>query len=695
MSDKIQEHHLQRTAYIYVRQSTMQQVRYHKEGQLRQYSLEKRAQDLGFRKTIVIDEDMGRSGSGRVERPGFARLLAAVCEGKAGAVLAMEASRLARNNRDWHHLIDLCALTETLIIDEDGVYDPRLINDRLLLGLKGTMSEFELSLFRQRARQAFEQKIARGYVMWEVPVGFVRTEDDRIEKIPDRQVQEAIESVFSKFRELGSARQALLWYRDEQIPLPEAKAGTSSQEIIWSLPQGNRIRQILKNPCYAGALAYGRSAARVIVQDGRSCQSSTRRRKPIDEWRVLIRDHHEGYITWEEYLQNQKTLEANVIMQKGNTGGASKNGAALLSGLLRCARCGRKLRVYYSGKSGRVPRYGCDGGRVDHGNSPCLGLGSLRVDQAVVSEVLSALQPVGIEAAFSAIKQEEQHQGDKQRSLELALEKARYEAFRAQRQYDAVDPENRLVASELERRWNEALQRVDELQEQLNIAQQNRMVLTEEQKNRILHLGRDVSALWEHRAAPVELKKRILRTVLNEIIVDNLDQPSVHSLVLHWQGGIHTKLSVPRNHTGGHRNRVDRDAIELIRELSKVCDDKTIAATLNRLGYRTGVGKTWRKHSIYNARWYHKIPNHKNAQDWLTVGQAANALKVSTSVIMRLIDKGILPANQVVESTPWIISRADLELTAVQVQINAVHNFRKPPKFSPDQIELPRENQDL
>jgi hypothetical protein len=317
------------------------------------------------------------------------------------------------------------------------------------------------------------------------------------------------------------------------------------------------------------------------------------------------------------------------------------------------------------------------------------------VDQAVVQEVLASLQPAGIQAAFAAIKQEVEHHGDKQRSLELALEKARYEASRAQRQYDAVDPENRLVASELERRWNEALQRVDELQEQLNISQQNRIVLTEQQKQRILHLGRDVSALWEHLAAPVELKKRILRTVLHEIIVDNLDQPPLHLLVLHWQGGVHTRLSVPRNHPGSHRNKVDGDVIELIRELSKVCDDKTIAATLNRLGYRTGVGKTWHRHSVYNARWYHKIRNYRHAGDWLTIQQAADSLKVSTSVMRRLIDKGILPANQVVQSAPWIINGADLELPAVQAQIKAIHNFRKPPKFSPDQIELPRENQDL
>src|SRR5580698_1928981 len=446
MSEKIKQQHLERGAYIYVRQSTPYQVRHNLESKERQYALEGRAQQLGFSKVVVIDEDLGRSGSGIQERPGFGRLLASVCQGLAGAVLALEASRLARNNRDWHHLVDLCALTETLLIDSDGVYDPRQLNDRLVLGLKGTMSEFELGLLRQRAREAFEQKVRRGFALWEVPVGFIRTEEGHIEKTPDRQVQQAVVSVFRKFQQLGSARQATIWFREEQILVPTTKPGTAGQEVIWGVPSSGRIRQMLKNPCYAGTFAYGKTAARTRIEEGRARQSS-RYRKPQNEWKVLLLGHHPGYISWEEYLENQQRLEANVALYEGEGSGAAKLGAALLSGLLRCGQCGRKLQVVYSGTSGRVPRYVCRGDRGDRESSRCLTVGSLRLDRAVAQSVLAAIQPAGIEAAVKLTECAQLEDDEKRKALELALERARYEEKRARRQFDAVEPENRLVAS--------------------------------------------------------------------------------------------------------------------------------------------------------------------------------------------------------------------------------------------------------
>ena len=361
MTSKISPAHLERQAYVYIRQSTGHQVRHHPESGRRQYALADRARTLGFTQVVVIDEDLGRSGSGLQERPGFGQLLTAVCEGTIGAVLALEVSRLARNNRDWHHLIDLCALTDTLIIDDDGVYDPRQLNDRLVLGVKGSMAEYELGLMQQRARQAFEAKIERGHVMWEVPVGFVRTLDHRVEKIADRQVQQAIAGVFRKFRQLGSARQVTLWYRDEQLPLPEVEPGTAGHTIHWRLPSGHRINQLLNNPYYGGALVYGRTEAHTVIEAGRARQQS-RRQKPMEQWRFVILDNHVGYISWDEFLDNRRALEANSYMPKEGAGGAAKRGPALLSGLLRCGRCGRKLNVAYSGTTGRVPRYVCHGG---------------------------------------------------------------------------------------------------------------------------------------------------------------------------------------------------------------------------------------------------------------------------------------------------------------------------------------------
>jgi DNA invertase Pin-like site-specific DNA recombinase len=683
MNEKIKPHHLERGAYVYVRQSTPYQVRNHLEGKERQYALAERSKQLGFEKVIVIDEDLGRSGDGTQERAGFGRLLACVCQGLAGAVLALEASRLARNNRDWHHLVDLCALTETLLVDSDGIYDPQQLNDRLLLGLKGTMSEFELGLLRQRAREAFEQKVKRGFALWELPVGFVRTEEGGIEKTPDRQVQQAIASVFQKFQQLGSARQATLWFRDDQIPVPRVKPGTAGQEVVWALPSSGRIRQMLRNPCYAGAFAYGKTAARTVIQEGRARHGS-RYRKPQSEWKVLIVDHHPGYISWEEYVENRRRLEANVVADSEGSG-AAKLGSALLSGLLRCGRCGRKLQVLYSGNGGRVPRYVCHGDRGDRDSSRCLTVGSLRLDRAVVHSVLQAIQPMGIEAAIRMSERTRTEDDDKQKALELALERARYEASRARRQFDAVEPENRLVASELEVRWNSALARVAEIEARLAAVGQPAEPLGNEQEKELMALGEDLTALWNHPEAPAPLKKRILRTVLTEIVVDSDVDPSAHRLHLHWAGGVHTQLRVERNKTGQHRHSADRTVIDLVSELAKVCPDKTIAAILNRLGYKTGHEKTWNASRVAGIRWYHEIAPFQKQDGWLTQEQAARELAVSNTVVKRLIRERILPANHVVECAPWVIEREHLALPGVQRQVNAVRHGRRLPQTATGQ----------
>ncbi len=670
MNEKVKAQHLERGAYVYVRQSTPYQVRNNLESKERQYALEGRAQQLGFSKVVVIDEDLGRSGSGLQERPGFGRLLASVCQGLAGAVFALEASRLARNNRDWHHLVDLCALTETLLIDSDGVYDPRQLNDRLVLGLKGTMSEFELGLLRQRAREAFEQKVRRGFALWEVPVGFIRTEDGRIEKTPDRQVQQAIVSVFRKFQQLGSARQATIWFREEQILVPKTKPGTAGQEVIWGVPSSGRIRQMLKNPCYAGTFAYGKTAARTRIEDGRARQSS-RYRKPQNEWKVLLIGHHPGYISWEEYLENQQRLEANVAMYEGEGSGAAKLGAALLSGLLRCGRCGRKLQVVYSGTSGRVPRYVCRGDRGDRESSRCLTVGSLRLDRAVAQSVLAAIRPAGIEAAIKLAECAQVEDDEKRKALELALERARYEEKRARRQFDAVEPENRLVASELEARWNDTLAQTAEAEARLAAAEKAAVPLCERQKQELAALSEDLIALWNHPEAPIQLKKRILRTVLTEIIIDNEADSATHRLRLHWAGGVHTELRVERNKSGQHRHSADRSVIDLVSELAKICQDKTIAAILNRLGYKTGQEKTWNASRVAGLRGYHKIAPFQKQDDWITQEEAARELQVSDTVVKRLIRERVLPAKQVVKFAPWIIEKKDLLLPAIQQQVKA------------------------
>ena len=669
MSEKIEAHHLERAAYVYVRQSTPHQVRSHLESKERQYALAGRAEQLGFGKVVVIDEDLGRSGAGTQERPGFGRLLASVCQGLAGAVLALEASRLARNNRDWHHLVDLCALTETLLVDSDGIYDPRQLNDRLVLGLKGSMAEFELGLLRQRAREAFEQKVRRGFALWEVPVGFIRTEEGRIEMTPDRQVQQAVATVFQKFQQLGSARQATIWFREEQIPVPQTKPGTAGREVIWKLPSSGRIRQMLNNPCYAGAFAYGKTTVRTRIEEGRARHSS-RYRKPHKDWKVLLIDHHPGYISWEKYLENQQRMEANVASYEGENSGAAKLGAALLSGLLRCGRCGRKLQVVYSGTSGRVPRYVCRGDRGDRESSRCLTVGSLRLDRAVVQSVVTAIQPAGIEAAVKLTECAQVEDDEKRKALALALERARYEEKRARRQFDAVEPENRLVASELETRWNSALAQVAEAEARLIAAGKAPEPLSERLKQELTALSEDLIALWNHPEAPVQLKKRILRTVLTEIVVDHEPDSTTHRLRLHWAGGVHTELCVERTKSGQHRYSADRSVVELVSELAKICQDKVIAAILNRLGYKTGQEKTWNASRVAGLRGYHKIAPFQHQDGWVTLEEAARALQVSNTVVKRLIRERTLPAKQVVKCAPWIIQN-DLLSSTVQAQVRA------------------------
>jgi DNA invertase Pin-like site-specific DNA recombinase len=686
MNEKIQPKHRERAAYVYVRQSTRHQIREHPEGRKRQYALESRARSQGFDQVVVIDEDLGRSGTGNAERPGFGRLLAAVCEGTVGAVFALEASRLARNNRDWHHLIDLCAMTETLVIDEDGVYDPRWANDRLLLGVKGSMAEFELSLLRQRALESLRALIQRGLVLWEVPAGYIRTDDRRIEKTPDRQVQAAIAGVFAKFWELGSARQVLLWYVQEQIPLPTAVPGSAGKEVTWQVPCYKRIHNILRNPAYAGTYVHGRRGHRTVM-DGDRARKTYGHDLPIDQWQTVIHGHHPGYISWEQYLRIEKQLRENVHKDHHGTRGAAKRGLALLAGLLRCARCGRKLHVAYGGR--RAVRYHCRGGSINHGTARCISTGGWLLDRAISNAVLQAVQPLGIEAALEAVRLREGADAEKRKALELALQKARYEADRARRQFDAVEPENRLVAAELEARWNEALAQVRELEARL--AETGRQdSLSESERQRLLELGADLQMLWEQPTASVTLKKRILRTVLEEIVLDVLQTPPELVLRLHWVGGVHTELRMRRNTPGHRRTCTDRQIIELVRELAKVSDDRSTASLLNRLGYRTGKGNTWTESRVRSLRSYHDVPSFDStARAWLTLREAAAELGISHRVVERLIRKKVLPARQVIDYAPWVIDREDLELPAVQAEAQAIRKGKKPPRTVPGERELP------
>ena len=426
-SAKINEDHRKRRAIVYVRQSSAIQVTHNLESQRRQYALADQARQLGFQQVEVIDEDLGRSGSGQVDRPGFARLVAEVCTGGVGAVFCIEASRLARNGRDWHHLIELCGLVRALVVDPDGVYDPGLLNDRLLLGLKGTMSEFELNLLRQRCQEAIHQKAQRGELQFALPVGYRWTANGRVEMDPDRRVQQAIALVFSKMAEFGSARQVLLWFRSEKVSLPALAHMESGRELVWKLPVYNTIWHMLRNPMYAGGYAFGKTEARTRVVEGRA-RKTIGHFKPVESWTVLIRDHHPGYITWEQYERHQALLADNAHMKSRMEPKAGRGGRSLLAGLLRCRRCGRMLHVAYSGSRGEVPRYHCRGAQLNHGEAWCISFGGLRPDRAVAVEILKAVEGNAVEAAVEAATRIAEQRSQQRQALSLELEQAQYEA---------------------------------------------------------------------------------------------------------------------------------------------------------------------------------------------------------------------------------------------------------------------------
>ena len=514
---KITADHLGRDAFVYIRQSTADQLLNNPESRRRQYGLADRARQLGWTTVELIDDDLGRSGGG-ITRPGFERLLAAICAGRVGAVFAIEASRLARNGRDWHTLIEFCGLVGTIIVDEDGVYDPRHPNDRLLLGMKGTMSELELSLFRQRSQEALKQKARRGALFLGVAAGYVRVARDRIEKDPDQRVQDAFRLVFAKFAELRSVRQVHVWLRDDGIALPVAcHSAVEGRSIVWRLPLYNTVHNILTNPIYAGAYAFGRTMSKVSVENGRK-RVKRGLRRPLADWEVLLKDQHEGYITWSEFERNQQLIADNAT-GKGSAAvrGAVRRGELLLAGLLRCGHCGRKLYVGYGGKAGR---YYCQGALVNHGTERCISFGGLRADHAVGTEVLRVLSPLGIDAALKVLKARTSGTSSAQRQLELALQQARFSAAHARRQYDAVDPDNRLVAGELERRWNEALQTVHRIEGEIAVLEARKPEpLGETEQQHLMQLGADLELAWSHPAATAAIRKRILRAALYEIVV--------------------------------------------------------------------------------------------------------------------------------------------------------------------------------
>lgn len=656
MNDKVKPQHLSRKAILYVRQSSAYQVSHNLESQRLQYAMRERLQQLGWHEIEVVDEDLGRSAAGMVTRSGFERMVADVCLGKVGAVAAREVSRFARNSREWQQLVEVCRVVDTVLVDQETVYAPRQSNDRLLLGLKGSLNEYELDLLRQRSVEARREKARRGELLIISPVGY-RKGEQRLEKDPDRRVQEAIHLVFHKLLELGSVRQTLLWFLEHGLELPVTNA---REQVHWKRPTYGMVRSMLTNPAYGGAYAYGKTEQLTRYEGGESRQSI--RRKPREQWLSFILGAHEGYVSWEEFERVQALIAQNAFGR--DHVGAAQRGPALLAGLLHCRRCGHKLLVNYTGCGHDVLRYHCRRGWLDKGEPTCIGFAGLAVDEAVAKEILRVVQPAAIEAATMASLEQSHRVDEVVAALQRDLQAARYSAQRAQKQYDQIDPDNRLVADELERRWNQALLRVREVESQIEQHHRRQDQVATPSAEEFAELAADLEAVWNDEQTDARMKKRILRSLIRDIIVD-VDAPGAEVIVvIHWKGGVHTELRLPRRRRGQNTTHTSKEAVEAVRVLSRICADQSIAGFLNRNGLLTGRGNRWTQERVTALRSHHQIAcyrvDQRDTQPWLNLTEAARELRLSPRTLRMAAERGEIAAEHPLADGPWVFNREAL-----------------------------------
>jgi DNA invertase Pin-like site-specific DNA recombinase len=588
---KVTESHLSRAAIVYLRQSSAAQVENNRESTDRQYALVHKATELGWPadRVVVIDEDLGLSGSGAVARSGFERLTAEVALGRVGLVLGLEVSRLARNNADWHRLIDLAGLSNTLIGDADGIYHPALFNDRLLLGLKGTMSEAELYVIRARLNGGIRNKAARGELRRGLPVGFVWGEQDgEVRFHPDEAVVTAIRNVFKRFAETGSVRRVWLWFREEGLPFPlQMRQGG---DIRWVEASYTAIHHVLSNPVYAGAYAYGKTRHETRL-DATGRRKKRSRRLPRSEWQVLIKDHHPGYIDWQTYEDNRARIAKNTRPGPHKAGGAVREGTALLQSLASCGHCGRRLHTHYRGRTSG-PGYHCSGKNLVEGRGVyCLNIGGLQIDDAVTQAFIAALEPAKLAATVAAAEQLEMDHNAALKQWRLGVERAAYEAQRAEKRYRAVDPENRLVARGLEREWEERLSELESAKSELARRECDRpRLLSQEERDRLLKVGCDLATVWHAPTTTPRDRKELLRALLEEVILSVDREKANAHLTLRWKGGALTELDVNLPRPKPQIVRSDEDTIALVRRLAAYYPDAVIAGILNRQDRKTAYG---------------------------------------------------------------------------------------------------------
>jgi len=665
---KVTPDKLARKAVVYLRQSSPGQVKNNLESQRLQYSLQDHARELGFRHVELVDGDLGSSASiGSKQRVGFESLIAEVALGNVGIILSSELSRLLRTDKDWCRLMEVCQLFDTLVGDNEKIYDLNTIDDQLVLGIKGTLSVVELKVLSMRLVRGQKAKAARGELFRLLPPGYVLDAAGKVVKDPDKRIQEAIQLVFAKFDEIWSVRQTFKWFLDNEVELPVNKPHASGTKIVWKLPSHSFVENVLKNPFYAGAYFHGRRQTETKLVNGRVVKR-VGRLLPAEQARVFIRDHHEGYIDWNRFEENRVKIRRNAVNREETSVAAVRSGRALLAGLLRCGRCGRKLHVRYSQKTTTAPRYVCDGDYFNGGKRCGLGFGGARVDRRFEQELMRVISPLGIEAGLQAVERLASSEDERVQALGRQLEQLRYEEQRAFEQYNEADPRNRLVAAELERRWNEKLEEAERIEGLLGEAKRLAKPLDMNERELLLALGRRFADVWQSDDCPVQIKKKVMHMVIEEAMVTHDKATETLTFIIHWKGGSHTEMKMPRPHAGSVYKSKMED-VELIRRMAVRYGDDVIAGVLNNLGRRTATEKRWSQHTVAYTRRIFSIPGQKRTKpdpEVLSLKGAAEYCGVSDTTIKRLVNGGILSYEQVVPYAPWEIQRADLDSEPVR-----------------------------
>jgi DNA invertase Pin-like site-specific DNA recombinase len=663
---KIRLDHLERPAFVYVRQSTLFQVRENTASTARQYDLVQRAHELGWSKAsiTVIDQDQGLSGSSAVGRDGFQFLIAQVGLGQAGAVLSLEASRLARSCSDWYRLLEICALTDTLVIDEDGVYDPSQYADRLLLGILGAMSEAELHWLRNRLLGGKLARAEQGELRMRPPVGLVFDAAKRLVLDPDEEVQQAVRLLFTLFEQTGSALAVVKHFGDHHLLFPDRLWGKARDgELLWKPLRHGRVLDVLHNPRYAGVYVYGRTQTRTrtLPHETPRVKGRTRRVAAAD-WPIVRHDSHPGYLSWEQFLRNQQRLDDNCTVRGNDRRGAVRAGHALLQGLVLCGQCGRRMSVRYT-RNGTTPSYECNQVHKQQSGRTCQFVRGDGVDAAVSRLFLEAIQPAQLQVSLATLVQLEDQARQVERQWQLRLERARYEADLARRRFLAIDPENRLVGRNLEKDWNEKLVAVEQLErEQAALPAGAALRLSPEERQRILNLAEDLPALWHAPTTTPAERKQLLRLLVKDVTLSK--ESTTIRVAIRWQTEVCTLLEVARPRRSCDVRRTASAVVERIGVLAATATDEQIAAILNKEGFIPGLGGSFTAGKIQWIRYKYQIASTcpegpgacvggQRGDGRYSVQSAAELLNINISTVVAWCKSGKLDGIQSVAHGPW------------------------------------------